>query len=74
MGKKPKLPGLARALFSKVQLRVLALFFGQPNKIYQISDVIALVKAGCLDLLQRSDGGNHLVALTAVGRAQVEVM
>ena len=39
-----------------------------------VDPVIALVKAGCLDLLQRADGGNHLVALTAVGRAQVEVM
>jgi hypothetical protein len=39
-----------------------------------VDPVISLVKAGCLDLLQRADGGNHLVALTAVGRAQVEVM
>lgn len=34
--------------------------------------VLALVKAGGLDLLQRCEGGNHLVALTALGRAQVE--
>jgi hypothetical protein len=36
--------------------------------------VLALVKAGSLDLLQRAEGGNHLVALTALGRAQVEAL
>ena len=39
-----------------------------------VDPVISLVKSGSLDLLQRSDGGNHLVALTAAGRAQVETM
>ena len=39
-----------------------------------VDPVIALVKAGSLDLLQRSDAGNHLVAPTAMGRAQIEVM
>ena len=67
MGKKPKLPGLARALFSKVQLRVLALFFGQPNKIYQISDVIALVKSG------RGAVQRELEKLTAAGILTVSI-
>lgn len=39
-----------------------------------VESVIDLVKAGSLDLLQRADGGNHLVALTAAGRAQLEIM
>src|SRR5690242_19641978 len=46
MGKKTKSPGLAGALFSQVQLRVLRLFMGQPDHSYQISDVIRLAKSG----------------------------
>jgi predicted nucleotidyltransferase len=38
--------GLASALFSHVQLRVLALFLGQPARGYQIREVIALVGSG----------------------------
>ena len=33
--------------------------------------VIALVRAGSLDLLQWADGGDHLVALSPAGRAQL---
>ncbi len=39
-----------------------------------VDAVVALVKAGSLDLLQRAEGGNHLVTLTPVGRTQVEIM
>ena len=39
-----------------------------------VDAVVALVKAGSLDLLQRAEGGNHLVTLTSVGRTQVEIM
>ena len=36
-----------------------------------VDPVIALVKAGSLDLLQWVDGGDHLVALSPAGRAQL---
>jgi len=39
-----------------------------------VDPVISLVKSGSLDLLERADGGNHLVALSPVGRAQIETM
>ena len=37
---------LAEALFSSVQRRVLALFFGQPERRFQSAEVIRLVKGG----------------------------
>jgi len=46
MGKKIKPVSLASALFSQVQLRVLTLFIGQPDRTYQISDVIQLARSG----------------------------
>jgi predicted nucleotidyltransferase len=39
-------PGLAGALFSRVQLRVLALLFGNPAKEYSTSEVIRHVESG----------------------------
>ena len=41
-----KSAGLASALFSQVQLRVLALFFSQPSHRYQLTQVIRLVGSG----------------------------
>ena len=38
--------GLATALFSQVQLRVLHLFFGQPDQKFQASKIIQLVGSG----------------------------
>ena len=38
--------GLARALFSNVQQRVLALIFGQPNRTFYASELIRLAGSG----------------------------
>lgn len=50
MGKRARPAGrsasLASALFSRVQLRLLRLFMGQPDRAYQISDVIGLAHSG----------------------------
>lgn len=48
MGKRTKSASrsLASALFSQVQLRLLRLFIGQPDRTYQISDVIRLAHSG----------------------------
>lgn len=59
--KKTKPVSLAGALFSQVQLRVLRLFFGQPNRAYQISDVIRLAQSG------RGAVQRELEKLTAAG-------
>jgi predicted nucleotidyltransferase len=61
MGKKPKSGSLAGALFSQVQLRVLRLFIGQPDKTYQISDVIRMAHSG------RGAVQRELEKLTAAG-------
>lgn len=44
----PDLPslGIARSLFSEVQLKVLALLFGQPGRAFQMSELISLVGSG----------------------------
>ncbi len=47
MGMNAVVPsGLAEALFSSVQQRVLALFFGRPDRELSTSDVIRLAKSG----------------------------
>lgn len=46
MGTLGKTTGLAGALFSHVQLRVLRLFLGHPDRAYQISEVIRLASSG----------------------------
>jgi len=61
MGKKIKPVSLASALFSQVQLRVLTLFIGQPDRTYQISDVIQLARSG------RGAVQRELEKLTAAG-------
>jgi predicted nucleotidyltransferase len=38
--------GLAGALFSQVQLRVLSLLIGQPDRSYQLTEVIQLANSG----------------------------
>jgi predicted nucleotidyltransferase len=61
MGKKSKSGSLASALFSRVQLRVLRLFLGDPTKTYQISDVIRIADSG------RGAVQRELEKLTAAG-------
>jgi predicted nucleotidyltransferase len=46
MGIKKRSLGLAGALFSHVQLRVLSLFFGQPDRSYQLTELIELAGSG----------------------------
>lgn len=46
MGTRTRTAGLANALFSHVQLRVLGLFMGQPSRSYQVGEVIKLVGSG----------------------------
>jgi len=38
--------GIAQSLFSEVQLKVLALLFGQPNRKFQMSEIISLANSG----------------------------
>lgn len=44
--KKPQPAGLADVLFSKVQQRVLGVFFGQPDRSFFANEVIALAGTG----------------------------
>jgi predicted nucleotidyltransferase len=46
MGSKRKSLGLAGALFPQVQLRVLSLLIGHPERSYQLTDVIRLANSG----------------------------
>jgi predicted nucleotidyltransferase len=62
MGIKQRSPnGLAGALFSKVQLSVLGLLIGQPDRSFRISEIIRLAGSGS-GAVQR-----ELEALTAAG-------
>jgi predicted nucleotidyltransferase len=62
MGIKERSPnGLAGALFSKVQLSVLGLLIGQPDRSFRISEIIRLVGSGS-GAVQR-----ELETLTAAG-------
>lgn len=59
--------GLADALFTSVQQRVLGLLFGQPSRRYQSAELIRLVDAG--------QGATHRVVnrLAACGLVRVEM-
>lgn len=47
MGRKPQSrTSLAEALFSRVQLRVLTLLFGQPDRSFHASEIIRLAASG----------------------------
>jgi predicted nucleotidyltransferase len=59
--KRPLSNGLAGALFSKVQLRVLGLLIGQPDRSFAISEIIQLAASGS-GAVQR-----ELEKLTAAG-------
>lgn len=53
MGTKSKQAGLADALFSTTQQRVLGLLFGQPDRSFYAREVIALAGAGGSGAIQR---------------------
>src|SRR3990170_3442115 len=63
-------PGLAGALFGKVQQRVLAVLFGNPRRSFYANEVIGLARSGTgavqreLARLEASD----LVTVTRVGK------
>jgi predicted nucleotidyltransferase len=46
MGTQSRRPGLAEALFTPVQQRVLALLFGQPDRRFQSAEIIRLARGG----------------------------
>jgi hypothetical protein len=43
---RTSVPGLADALFAKVQQRVLAVLFGNPRRRFYANEVIALARSG----------------------------
>ena len=62
-------PGLAGALFSRVQRRVLGLLFGHPDRSYQVAEVIRLAHSGS-GAVQRELhrlAASGLVTVTPVG-------
>ena len=69
MGKTGRLPRIAGALLTPVQMRVLALLFGQPSRRYQSNEVIRLARSGT-GAVHRQLGrlaAAGLVTVTAVG-------
>jgi len=46
MGRRPRDAGLAGALFTPVQQRVLGLLFGQPDRTFQSAELIRLAGSG----------------------------
>jgi predicted nucleotidyltransferase len=67
MGIRKKTTGLAGALFSQVQLRVLSLLIGQPDRAYLITEVIRLAGSG------RGAVQRELEKLTAAGILNLSV-
>ncbi|WP_255440606.1 nucleotidyltransferase domain-containing protein [Caenimonas sedimenti] len=61
MGTPPEAISLADALFPRVRQRVLALFFGQPDRSFFASEVMALAQSG------RGAVQRELADLTAAG-------
>jgi len=68
MGTRASTAGLANALFSQVQLRVLGLFMGQPSRSYQVREVIKLVGSG------RGAVQREIQKLTAAGILNVSTV
>ncbi len=60
--------GLASALFSQVQLRILSLFFGEPSRALQVTQIIKLVGSG------RGAVQRELVKLVSAGIVDVSVV
>ena len=46
------LMGIAQSLFSEVQLKVLVLLFGQPNRSFQMSEILSQVNSGVWAVLE----------------------
>jgi predicted nucleotidyltransferase len=69
-GRKPASAGLADALFSKVQQRVLAVLFGNPGRSYYANEIIGLAHSGTgavqRELARLESSG--LVTVTRLGR------
>lgn len=68
MGTKPP-PGLAGALFSKTQRRVLGVLFGNPDRTYFANEIVRLAKSG-IGAVQRELAaleGAGLVTATRIG-------
>src|SRR4026209_849819 len=63
-------PGLADALFAKVQQRVLSVLFGNPHRSFYANEVIGLAQSGTgavqRELARLETSG--LVAITRVGK------
>jgi predicted nucleotidyltransferase len=68
MGTNASTTGLASALFSQVQLRVLSQFMGQPARSFQVREVIKLVGSG------RGAVQRELKKLTAAGILNVSAL
>lgn len=69
MGKPPSDVSIAGALFSRVQQRVLALLFGQPDRAFRASEIIRLAQSGS-GAVQRELArlaGSGLVTVASVG-------
>jgi predicted nucleotidyltransferase len=69
MGKVPQDASVAGTLFSRVQQRVLALLFGQPDRGFRASEIIRLVQSGS-GAVQRELArlaGSGLVTVASVG-------
>jgi predicted nucleotidyltransferase len=60
-------PGLADALFAKVQQRVLGVLFGNPGRSFYVNEVIALARSGT-GAVQRELGRLEASGLVTVSR------
>src|SRR5687767_13755342 len=67
MGKMANTFGLSDALFSKVQQRVLALLFGQPERSFYTSEILRLVDSG-VGAVDRELSRLHRCGLVTVER------
>lgn len=65
--------GLAEGLFSRVQLRVLALLYGQPDRIYQGAELIQLAASGVGAVHRETKRlvASGLVTVTPLGRQKL---
>jgi predicted nucleotidyltransferase len=65
--------GLADVLFSKTQQRVLALFFGNPNRSYYTNEIIRLSHSGTGAVLRELEKltSANLITLTRVGNQKL---
>lgn len=64
--------GIAQSLFSEVQLKVLALLFGQPDRQFQMSELISLANSGvgAVHRIIKRLVGSGLVNEETIGRTR----